>query len=142
MGGGGHCKGYRHGQWVAAAAARLLRGVFSCAEVEPSRARAGAPRWHLLLPPSLRPACPRDIRAVLEGPPAQLLEAVAERAAARVLGAHPRVTAVRLRIRKPHVAVGGVVESLGVEVVRQRAPAAIGGCLRQQQQQQQQRVDR
>lgn len=57
---------------------------------------------------------------MVEGPPAQLLEAVAERLAARVLAGYPRVQAVQLRICKPHVAVGGVVEALGIQITRRR----------------------
>ena len=62
----------------------------------------------------------RDIRGIVEGPPLQLIEAVAERIAAQVLRAHPGVAAVTVGVCKPHVAVGGVVQSLGVEVTRQR----------------------
>lgn len=64
-------------------------------------------------------AC-RDIKAIVEGPPAQLIESVAERIAERILAGHPLVTAVRVGVRKPHVAVSGVVQSLGVEVMRLR----------------------
>eukprot|EP00887_Chlorella_sp_A99_P001418 scaffold8.g1418.t1 len=61
-----------------------------------------------------------DIREAVEGPPQQLLEAVAERLAAQLLERHPAVGAVQLGIRKPHVAVGGVVESLGIQITRRR----------------------
>ena len=53
------------------------------------------------------------MRQVVEGQPLNLVEAVAERIAASVLGAHPRVQQVCVAVKKPHVAVPGVVESLG-----------------------------
>lgn len=71
-------------------------------------------------------ACPnrRDIRGIVEGPPAQLIEAVAERIAAQLLRGYPSVAAVTVGVAKPHVAVGGVLQSLGVEVTRRRHAAA------------------
>ena len=64
--------------------------------------------------------CRRDIKAIVEGPPAKLIESVAERIAARILEGHPAVTAVRVGVHKPQVAVRGVVGSLGVEIERLR----------------------
>lgn len=66
----------------------------------------------------------RSIREIVEGPPAQLIEAVAERIAGRVLAEHPGVAAVTVGVAKPHVAVSGVVHSLGVEVTRRRQRVA------------------
>ena len=83
--------------------------------------------------PPLRLPPARDIRGIVEGEPAQLIEAVAERVAARVLATQQRVSAVQVAIHKPHVAVGGVVASLGVEVTRTRQQ-----WLEQQRRQQQQ----
>lgn len=50
-----------------------------------------------------------------------LIETVAENIARDVISYDARVQAVKVAIRKPHVAVPGVIESLGVEVVRHRA---------------------
>lgn len=129
-------------------------------------------------PPASGPLPPlacRDIRAIVEGPPAQLVEAVAERIASTLLqvrllpcvcpsckppcvlpfssslcrlallthlqapcSAHflpplspgtpqhyPTVAAVTVGVAKPHVAVGGVLQSLGVEVTRRRMAAEL-----------------
>lgn len=72
-------------------------------------------------PPTVR----RDIREIVEGPPQQLIEAVAERIADRVLQEHPSVAAVTVGVAKPHVAVAGVVRSLGVEITRRRRTAEL-----------------
>jgi 7,8-dihydroneopterin aldolase/epimerase/oxygenase len=52
--------------------------------------------------------------------PFALVERVAQRCADALLAMDGRVRAVRVGVRKPHVAVEGVVESLGVEVLRRR----------------------
>ncbi|KAF8066201.1 FOLB1 [Scenedesmus sp. PABB004] len=62
-----------------------------------------------------------EIRRVVEGPPRALQEAVAEEAAAALLALDRRVAAVRVYIRKPHVALPGVLESVGVDIFRRRA---------------------
>ena len=67
----------------------------------------------------------RDIREIVEGPPQQLIEAVAERIAGKVLRDHPGVAAITISVVKPHVAVGGVLESLGVEITRRRQAAEL-----------------
>ena len=67
----------------------------------------------------------RDIREIVEGPPQQLIEAVAERIAGKVLREHPSVAGITVSVVKPHVAVGGVLESLGVEITRQRQAAEL-----------------
>lgn len=64
----------------------------------------------------------RDIKSIVEGPPCQLIESVAERIAQRILEGHPAVHAVQVGVQKPHVAVSGVVQSLGIEITRQRQP--------------------
>ena len=61
-----------------------------------------------------------QIREVVEGPAQSLIESVAERVAAAILAGHPRVRAVTVSVEKPHVAVAGVVQSLGVEITRAR----------------------
>ena len=51
----------------------------------------------------------RAARAIVEGPPLQLTEAVAERIAAAVLAEHPPVQAVQVRVRKPNVRLDNTV---------------------------------
>lgn len=61
-------------------------------------------------------------RAIVEGPPLNLTEAVAERIAAAVLERHALVQSVRVRVRKPHVRLGPtVLVGSAVEIVRRRA---------------------
>jgi dihydroneopterin aldolase len=60
------------------------------------------------------------IRKIVEGEPVQLLEALAARIVARLFAADARVGAITVRVQKPHVAVGGPVEYLGVEISRTR----------------------
>ena len=63
----------------------------------------------------------RQARAVVEGEPKQLTEAVAEAIATAVLAGHPRVEAVRVRVAKPHVRLdGGVLAGSAVEILRRR----------------------
>jgi dihydroneopterin aldolase len=52
----------------------------------------------------------------MEGPPFLLLEAAAEQLAQKLLAHEPRLSAVQLYIRKPHVAVPGPLEALGEPV--------------------------
>lgn len=61
-----------------------------------------------------------DIREVVEGRPVKILEHLAARVAAAVLRRHPRVQAVRLHLRKPHVAIPGTLAAVGVEIFRTR----------------------
>ncbi len=49
----------------------------------------------------------------MEGPPHSLLESVAEDIAAGILEDYALVSGVRILIKKPHVAVEGVVDYLG-----------------------------
>lgn len=58
-------------------------------------------------------------RAVVEGPAKQLLEAVAEEIASRIL-ALDRVEAVTVRLRKPAVKLPGPVDHSAVEITRRR----------------------
>lgn len=63
----------------------------------------------------------RRARAIVEGPPLKLTEAVAERIAAAVLADHPAVSAVEVRVRKPNVRLGDtVLAGSVVEIVRRR----------------------
>ena len=59
-------------------------------------------------------------RATMEGPNAALLEHLAGRIGDFALR-DERVSLARVRIKKPHVAVGGVLDYLGVEIERRRA---------------------
>jgi 7,8-dihydroneopterin aldolase/epimerase/oxygenase len=60
-------------------------------------------------------------RAIVEGPPLRLTEAVAERIATAVLNEHPLVEAVQVRVRKPGVRLGDtVLDGSVVEIVRRR----------------------
>ena len=56
----------------------------------------------------------RDIKAIMEGPPHQLLESVAETISSMLLDSYPKIQAVELRLTKPHVAVPGAFDSLGI----------------------------
>ena len=60
------------------------------------------------------------VKNVMEGPSKQLLEALAETIARRLLTHLGRVTAVTVRIRKPSVKLAGPVDSSGVESHRRR----------------------
>jgi dihydroneopterin aldolase len=68
----------------------------------------------------------RDIQQVMEGPPHKLLESVAEDIAAGILEEYALVSGVRILIKKPHVAVGGVVKYLGA---RARMPFIADPCM-------------
>ena len=50
----------------------------------------------------------------MEGAPCKLVEAVAERIADAIFEEHALVTGVQIRIQKPHVAVDGVLDFLGM----------------------------
>ncbi|XAR65500.1 Dihydroneopterin aldolase [Bertholletia excelsa] len=60
----------------------------------------------------------RIVREVVEGPPQNLLEAVAQVIASRTLTKYPQILAVRVKVGKPHVAVHGSLDYLGVEILR------------------------
>ncbi len=62
-----------------------------------------------------------QVRAIVEGPPLSLTEAVAERIAAAVLERHARVDAIRVKVAKPGVRLGSTVLSgSAVQIVRRR----------------------
>ncbi|DBA84156.1 TPA: hypothetical protein ACH3X1_006624 [Trebouxia sp. C0004] len=62
----------------------------------------------------------RHIKTVMEGRPHKLLESVADRLADEILNDYHMVQGLQLHLKKPHVAVPGVVESLGIEITRYR----------------------
>ncbi|KAK9816966.1 hypothetical protein WJX72_007580 [[Myrmecia] bisecta] len=61
-----------------------------------------------------------QIQRIVEGRPYKLIESLAENIAAKVLASQPRVTSIHVHVRKPHVAVTGVLQSLGVSIWRAR----------------------
>ncbi|XP_073272141.1 dihydroneopterin aldolase 1-like isoform X2 [Primulina huaijiensis] len=62
----------------------------------------------------------RIVKEIVEGTPRNLVEYVAELIACTTLGKFPRISAVRVQVGKPHVAVIGPVDYLGVEIIRYR----------------------
>ena len=60
------------------------------------------------------------VRRILDGPPMDLIETLAESIARDILAAHDRVRKVVVRIRKPDVQLGGPLDYAGVEIVRGR----------------------
>jgi 7,8-dihydroneopterin aldolase/epimerase/oxygenase len=62
-----------------------------------------------------------QVKEIVEGPPVNLTETLAERIAATVLEEHPPVEAVRVKVAKPHVRLGEtVLEGSAVEILRRR----------------------
>jgi dihydroneopterin aldolase len=59
-------------------------------------------------------------REIVEGPSFDLIEALAEALAARILADEPGVDEVTVRVRKPEVRLGGPLEYAGVEIRRGR----------------------
>jgi 7,8-dihydroneopterin aldolase/epimerase/oxygenase len=63
----------------------------------------------------------KQVKEIVEGPPVNLTETLAERIAATVLEEHPPVEAVRVKVAKPHVRLGDtVLEGSAVEILRRR----------------------
>ncbi|XP_004494265.1 uncharacterized protein [Cicer arietinum] len=60
-------------------------------------------------------------KEVIEGPSVQLLESVAHKIAITTLTNHKQISAVRVRVGKPHVAVQSPLDYLGVEILRRRS---------------------
>ncbi|KAH7525823.1 hypothetical protein ACOSP7_028758 [Xanthoceras sorbifolium] len=63
----------------------------------------------------------RIAKEVVEGPPHNLLESVAHLIATTTLSKYPQISAVRVKVGKPHVAVHGPLDYLGVEITRYRS---------------------
>jgi len=61
-----------------------------------------------------------DIRAIVQGERHNLVETVAERIAQTLIAKYPRIDGLTVRVKKPHVAIAGSVEYLGVEITRKR----------------------
>lgn len=49
-----------------------------------------------------------------------MIEALADRIAVEILESDGRIECAKVSVRKPHVAVSGVLDSLGIEIVRTR----------------------
>jgi 7,8-dihydroneopterin aldolase/epimerase/oxygenase len=63
----------------------------------------------------------RTARDIVEGPPVQLTETLAERIAAATLDEHPQVEAVKVKVAKPHVRLDDtVLAGSAVEILRRR----------------------
>ncbi|KAF9595449.1 hypothetical protein IFM89_000367 [Coptis chinensis] len=62
----------------------------------------------------------RIVREVIEGPSHDLLESVAHLIAITSLTKFSQISAVRVKVGKPHVAVLGSVDYLGIEIFRSR----------------------
>lgn len=60
------------------------------------------------------------VKRRVESDPVNLIEKVSADIARTLLHEFPTVEDVRVGVRKPHVAVSGVVDSLGVEIYRKR----------------------
>ena len=64
-------------------------------------------------------AVAKRVRAIVEGPPRQLLEAVAEEIATVLLAEHSLARSVTVTLRKPEAALKGIImEAVGVRVRR------------------------
>jgi 7,8-dihydroneopterin aldolase/epimerase/oxygenase len=68
-----------------------------------------------------------QVRAIVEGPSCNLIEAVADRIAAAILDRHAAVEAVRVKVAKPEVRLGTVLAGAAVEIARRRNQAASAG---------------
>lgn len=59
-------------------------------------------------------------KEVMTGPSHDLLESVAEEISSKIMIEYDRITAVRVKVAKPDVVVGGPIDYLGVEIFRSR----------------------
>jgi dihydroneopterin aldolase len=67
----------------------------------------------------------RLAKEIVEGPPLQLTEAVAERIATAVLASQPRVEGLRVRVTKPNVRLDDtVLDGSAVEILRMRSSSS------------------
>lgn len=77
------------------------------------------------------------VKAIVEGPPYQLIEALAERIAERLLGQYPLLQSVTVRVEKPSAPITSVptaavaieIQRSRIEAARAEAPAERGGAL-------------
>ncbi len=63
----------------------------------------------------------KRIRAIVEGPPRDLIEAVAEEIAQALLADFPTARSVTVTVRKPEVALkGAILDAAGISILRVR----------------------
>lgn len=68
----------------------------------------------------------RAAKAVMEGQQRNLLESLAGTMADTILGQHPQVQALRIRIQKPRPPIkGSTIDAASVEIYRSRSATAI-----------------
>jgi len=68
----------------------------------------------------------KRVRAILEGPPRQLIETVADEIATALLAEFARAHAVTVTVRKPEVALKGtILDAAGVRVHRERGQGSL-----------------
>ncbi|XP_018673810.2 dihydroneopterin aldolase 2 isoform X1 [Musa acuminata AAA Group] len=67
----------------------------------------------------------RIVKEVVEGPSQNLLESVAHLIANTTLLQFPQISAVRVKVGKPHVAVRGTIDYLGVEILRYKKASSV-----------------
>ncbi|CAA6671474.1 unnamed protein product [Spirodela intermedia] len=60
----------------------------------------------------------RIVKEIVEGPSQNLLERVAHLIATATLAKFPQISAVRVEVKKPNVAVHGTIDYLGIEILR------------------------
>jgi dihydroneopterin aldolase/2-amino-4-hydroxy-6-hydroxymethyldihydropteridine diphosphokinase len=67
-----------------------------------------------------------QVRRIVEGPPCQLIEAVAQRIADRLLSRFPTVVFCKIRVIKPDPPIAGYFDSMAVEIDRERTIVYLG----------------
>lgn len=68
----------------------------------------------------------KRVRAILEGPPRQLIETVADEIATALLAEFAQAHAVTVTVRKPEVALKGtILDAAGVRVHRERGQGSL-----------------
>lgn len=65
-------------------------------------------------------ASSRDVKDIVEGPSSQLLERVAQSIADVLFDKHPKIYELTITLKKPHVAIEGTCEYLGIRIHRSR----------------------
>ena len=62
----------------------------------------------------------KDITGVVCGERHDLIEAVGESVVSLILSKYPRIQQVKILVKKPHIALEGVLDYVGVELTRRR----------------------